>query len=34
MQLTVGIYAAKTLVQHLCERFDDPDNLHVFIFRV
>ncbi len=34
MQLTVGIYAAKALVQHLCERFNDPDNVHVFILSV
>ena len=29
MQLTVGICAAKALVQHLCERFNEPDNVHV-----
>ncbi len=34
MQLTVGMCAAKALVQHLCERFNDPDNLHVFILSV
>ena len=31
MQLTAGICAAKALVQHLCERFNDPDNVHIFI---
>ena len=31
MQLTVGICAAKALEQLLCERLNDPDNLHVFI---
>jgi hypothetical protein len=34
MHLTVGIYAAKALVQHLCERFNNPDNVQVFIFSV
>jgi hypothetical protein len=29
MQLTVGICAAKALEQLLCERLNDPDNLHV-----
>jgi hypothetical protein len=32
--LTAGIYAAKALVQHLCECFNDPDKLHVFILSV
>jgi len=31
VQLTAGICAAKALVQHLCERFHDPDNVHIFI---
>jgi hypothetical protein len=31
MQLTAGLYTAKALVQHLCKRFNDPDNVHVFI---
>jgi hypothetical protein len=31
MQFTAGICAAKALVQHLCERFDDPASMHVFI---
>jgi hypothetical protein len=31
MQLTAGMCAAKALVQLLCERFNDPDFLHVFI---
>jgi rare lipoprotein A len=31
MRLTAGICAAKALVQLLCERFHDPDNVHVFI---
>jgi hypothetical protein len=30
-QLTAGTCAAKALVQHLCERFHDPDNLYVFV---
>jgi hypothetical protein len=30
MQSTAGIYAAKALVQHLCERFHDLDNVHIF----
>jgi hypothetical protein len=34
MQLTVGICAAKALVQHLCERFNNPDNVHVVILSV
>jgi len=29
--LLAGIYAAKALEQHLCERFNDPDTLHVYI---
>jgi len=33
MQLTVGICAAKALVQYLCGRFNDPDNVHIFILR-
>jgi hypothetical protein len=33
-QLTAGICAAKALVQLLCERFNDPDNMHVFILSV
>jgi len=32
--LTVGICAAKAIVQHLCERFDNMDNVQVFIFSV
>jgi hypothetical protein len=31
VQLTAGIYAAKALVQHLCKRFNDPENGHIFI---
>jgi hypothetical protein len=31
VQWTAGIYAVKALEQHLCERFNDPDNVHVFI---
>jgi hypothetical protein len=31
MQSTAGICAAKAVVQHLCERFHDPDNVHIFI---
>jgi len=31
VQLTAGICAAKALVQHLCERFYDPENVHIFI---
>jgi len=31
MQLTAGICAAKALVQLLGERFQDPDNVHIFI---
>jgi hypothetical protein len=31
VQLTAGICAAKALVQLLCERFHDPENVHVFI---
>jgi len=31
VQLTAGICAAKALMQHLCERFHDMDNAHVFI---
>jgi hypothetical protein len=31
MQLTVGRCAAKAIVQHLCERFHDPGNVHIFI---
>jgi len=31
VQLTAGMYAAKALVQHLCERFHDPENGHIFI---
>jgi len=31
MQLTAGICAAKALVQHLCDRFHDPENVQVFI---
>jgi len=31
LQLTAGMYAAKALVQHLCERIHDPENVHVFI---
>ncbi|OGW37905.1 MAG: hypothetical protein A2Y97_09965 [Nitrospirae bacterium RBG_13_39_12] len=31
MQLTAGMCAAKALGQHLCERFNNPDFLHVFI---
>jgi hypothetical protein len=34
MQLTAGIFAEKALVQHLCERFHDPDNVHIFILSV
>jgi len=34
MQLTEGICAAKAVVQHLCERFNDPDNMHVFILSI
>jgi hypothetical protein len=30
----VGTYAAKALVQHLCERLNDPDNVHIFILSV
>jgi hypothetical protein len=29
--LTAGIYAAKALVQHLCECLNDPANVHIFI---
>jgi hypothetical protein len=29
VQLTAGICAAKALVQHLCERFHDPENVHI-----
>jgi hypothetical protein len=29
-----GIYAAKTLEQHLCERLNDSDSLHVITLSV
>jgi hypothetical protein len=28
--IAAGMYAAKALVQHLCERFHDPENVHIF----
>jgi hypothetical protein len=31
VQLTAGICAAKALVQHLCKRFHNPENVHIFI---
>ena len=31
VQLTAGICAAKALVQYLCKRFHDPENVHIFI---
>jgi hypothetical protein len=34
MRLTAGIYAAKALVQLLCERFNDPNNVYVLILSV
>jgi hypothetical protein len=34
LQLTGGMYAAKALVQHLCERLNDPDNVQIFILNV
>ena len=33
MKLAAGIYAAKTLVQHLCERYNDPANAHFYRFQ-
>jgi len=27
-----GMCAEKALVQHLCERFHCPNNIHIFIF--
>jgi hypothetical protein len=34
MQLTAGIYTAKALVQHLCGRFNDPENVHIFMLGI
>jgi len=31
VQLTAGICATKALVQLLCERFHDPETVHIFI---
>jgi hypothetical protein len=33
MKLAAGIYAAKTLLQHLCERYNDPANAHFYRFQ-